>query len=116
MKTKSKSQAGGGVNSRQVKQVKLRTGGPNRAINKDYVSQLGQQLGNPKGIAKLGGGKALPSKLGNEVATNVNGGGPGRGRVLHGPSGTNQQYGKSAGNVNEGSRSGELFPGFGGKE
>jgi hypothetical protein len=43
----------------------------------------------------MGGMGSVP--LGNQVATNVGGGGPGKGRTLYGKSGTNQQYGGVAG-------------------
>lgn len=85
----------GGPSSSRVKQVTLKTGSPNRAVNPAYASQLGQKFGYPEGIAKPDAGKALPSRLGNEVAKNVGSGGPGRGRTLYGQSGSQSQHGPS---------------------
>src|SRR6266581_5079270 len=112
MKTMAKgnSKAGGGPNSKQVKQVGLKTGSANRAKSPAAVNQLGNHLGNGVAVAKLDTGAALPgAKLGNEVARNVGVGGPGKGRQLYGQSGTQQQYG-SGGPAREATT--ELFPGF----
>jgi len=104
MKTKTKSKAGGGVNSNKVVKKPVKTGGPNRAMSPCAVNQLGNHLGNPKAVEPLVAGKALPSTLGNQLVNNVGTGGPGRGRKVMGQ-GTQNQYGPSASNRNEGARS-----------
>ena len=95
--------AAGGIGSRQVVNKPVRTGGPNRAANVKGVSQIGQAMGNhiteSKKILKnvpqpvFGGGAAIPSRLGNEIATNVGRGGPGVGRTRIMRSGQQGQYG-----------------------
>ncbi len=109
----TKSKAGGGPASKQVKQVSVKTGGPNRAKSPAAVNQMGNHLGNPNAVAKLDVGKALPSKLGNEKARDVGVGGPGKGRTLYGQSGTNKQYGNGGPSRPAG---GHFFDGFNGKE
>src|SRR5262249_8222749 len=92
--TKTKSKAGGGVNSRQVRKVGLRTG-PNSTnrVSPCAVNQLGNHLGNAKAVEPIYAGTMKQVPLGNTLATNVNGGGPGKGRTLYGQSGTNAQRG-----------------------
>jgi hypothetical protein len=86
MKTKSK--AGGGANSRQVRKVAVKAGPPStNKISPCAVNQLGNHVGNPEYVEKLKMGTAKQVPLGNAVATNVNGGGPGRGREIIGKSG-----------------------------
>ena len=94
MKTKSK--AGGGANSRQVKQVGLKTG-PNSTekINPKGVSQLGQRFGNPQAIEKIHAGTMSQVPLGNTLAPKVTCG-PGGSRDVH-RSGGQGQHGPSAG-------------------
>src|SRR5215468_919211 len=104
MATKTRSKAGGGVNSNKVVNKPLKTGKANQAIDPCYAAQLGTHLGNAAAIAKPDAGKALPSKLGNELVNNVGKGSPGAGRKVM-AQGTQNQYGPSAGNRNEGSRS-----------
>src|SRR6266446_674002 len=95
MEMKTKSKAGGGANSRQVKQVGLKTGGPNRAKSPAAVNQLGTKLGNPAAVEKLDAGKALASTLGNTLAPKVTCG-PGGSRTVQ-KSGSQAQHGPSAG-------------------
>jgi hypothetical protein len=90
-----KAKSGGGIQSRQVRQVGIRYGGPNRKVNPAGADQLGQHLGDHAGDTRgdtgkgnpaspLYGGMALPgAKLGNEVAKNVGAGGPGTGRTVY---------------------------------
>jgi hypothetical protein len=86
-----------GSMSRNNKEVKVRTGVGGRIVNERAVSQIGQTLGNhvteksAKGnpVEKMYGAKTQPVKFGNEIALNVGGGGPGKGRNLWGKSGTN---------------------------
>ena len=94
MKTKGK--AGGGANSRQVRNVGVKTG-PNAKsttkINPCGVAQLGTHVGEVRAVEKIQAGAAPQVPLGNTVALNVNGGGPGKGRQLYGQSGTQKQTG-----------------------
>src|SRR5215471_296120 len=86
-----KKLSGGGIQSNKNVKVGVQTGGPNRAINSAYPSQLGAHFGNHSekgdtgktGAVKMEAGSALPSKLGNELATNVGQGGPGTGRTVY---------------------------------
>ena len=87
MAKQTKSSAGGGVNSNKVRKVGLKTGGPNRAMSPCAVAQIGGKIAHARAVEKLDAGKALSPPLGNELVTNVNGGGPGKGRTLHGQSG-----------------------------
>jgi hypothetical protein len=106
----SKGGAGGGLGSKALgKTTQYFTGQPSQRVSPKGVSQFGESIGNhatdsakvlrggveATRIGMMGGMGAV--KLGNEVALNVGGGGPGTGRVLLGQSGTNQQYGPAAG-------------------
>jgi hypothetical protein len=94
---------GGGSGSKVVTERPVRVGNRSDVVNPRAVSQVGQSLGNK---ASTGSGKTvrpvenaytgrLPAggpggvPLGNEVALNVGGGGPGKGRNLWGKSGSN---------------------------
>jgi hypothetical protein len=104
------TKAGGGINSRVVREVGNRFGNRASVVNPRAVSQIGAQLSNH--VTESGGkvGRAaetfytgrkpagLPGgvPLGNEVAKNIGGGGPGTGRKLYGQSGSNQTYGQPA--------------------
>ncbi len=97
----------GGIGSRVVKQGSVRTGDPARGINPGHVAQQGRALGNHATDAQ---GKRLnpvepkftqspPSvKLGNEVAKNDGGGGPGAGRTVM-TTGSQGQRGAVAGST-----------------
>jgi hypothetical protein len=103
---------GGGIGSRAVsKPTTYFTGQPSTRINERGVSQIGQQMGNhsmdsggkpltksvePVRAGAMGGPGS--TKLGNECALNVGGGGPGKGRVVYG-SRTQQQHGGPAGKL-----------------
>jgi hypothetical protein len=84
------SKAGGGPNSRVVKQVGSRTGAAARGINPGHVAQHGRALGNKAMNDPKRFNPAEPKftqsrqsvRLGNEVAKNVGGGGPGSGRSV----------------------------------
>jgi hypothetical protein len=107
----NRTNSGGGINSRVNVTKPVRTGQPATKISPKGVSQYGSSIGNHATDSgrMLRGGVETPHlgpmsgpgsvKLGNEVAMNVGGGGPGSGRVLYGQSGTNQQYGKPEGTV-----------------
>jgi hypothetical protein len=102
---------GGGIASNKVVQKPVRTGQPARQCHQGGVSQFGESVGSHTTHErdsdyrgdKVRGAYRPPGTpgsvpLGNEIATNVGGGGPGKGRTLYGQSGTNQQYGAAAGN------------------
>jgi hypothetical protein len=94
---------GGGLGSRVVREVPVRVGDRAKVVNPRAVSQVGQALGNKatdsagKTVRPAetmygarepeGGPGGVP--LGNSLATNVGGGGPGAGRKNYGQSGTN---------------------------
>ena len=98
-----------GSRSRNVKEVGNRFGNRASVVNPRAVSQIGSQLSNHVTESGNKVGRAaetfytgrkpagLPGgvPLGNEVAKNIGGGGPGTGRKLYGQSGSNQQYGTS---------------------
>lgn len=97
------TKAGGGINSRVNREVGNRYGNRASIVNPRSVSQIGSSIGNKstetgkvrgnptevfyQGRKPAGGPGGVP--LGNEIATNVGGGGPGKGRNLWGKSGTN---------------------------
>jgi hypothetical protein len=98
---KSGSKAGGGIRSNQLKEVPIRTGRAAQEMRVRGVSQIGEAIGNKstetgkvKGVpSERIQGKRLPPNLsvplGNALATNVSGGGPGKGRDYVSKSGTN---------------------------
>jgi hypothetical protein len=73
-----KKLSGGGIQSNKNVSPPVRTGGPNRATSPGAADQIGQATSFKK--EQVDFGRALPSKLGNELALNVSGGGPGKGR------------------------------------
>jgi hypothetical protein len=115
--SKTRTGAGGGINSRVNVTKPVRTGQPATKISPRGVSQYGSSIGNhstdsgrvlTKGVetthqGPMGGPGSV--KLGNEVALNVGGGGPGKGRVLYGQCGTQSQYGPVEGTVRPPGRS-----------
>jgi hypothetical protein len=80
-------------------------GQPSQRVNPGGADQQGQQMSNhstdsgrvlPNPATPMYGGSfggPGSTKLGNEVALNVGGGGVGTGRVLYGQSGTQAQHG-----------------------
>jgi len=83
---------GGGIQSRQKREVGNRTGAPRERIRPTGVAQYGQAQGDhvtEQGATGYGGVKAhtgkpgYQSELGNKVALNVGGGGPGTGRTTY---------------------------------
>ena len=104
---------GGGPGGRALgKPTQYFTGQPSNNTSPRGVSQIGSGLGNhvsgiDGGGKKVGGavepmyGGKMPgvgaTKLGNEVALNVGGGGVGTGRTLYGQSGVQGQHGPAAG-------------------
>ena len=104
----SKAKSGGGITSNKLVRPGVRTGQPARRDSPKGVSQIGSALGDHStGDGKLlkkavvpiisgamGGMGSMP--LGNEVAKNVGGGGPGKGREVM-RSGSQGVHGSPAG-------------------
>jgi hypothetical protein len=100
----AKSKSGAGIKSKNVVRKPVRTGaGANRQLSAG-VAQLGQRQGNHvthQGATRYGGleinagpmGGVGAVPLGNEVALNVKGGGPGKGYVQHGQAGSQGCHG-----------------------
>jgi hypothetical protein len=81
--------SGGGVGMNKNVSPKVKAGPPStEKISPCGVSQIGQKFGNPQAIEKIPAGTMSQVPLGNSVAGNVNGGGPGRGREIIGKSGS----------------------------
>ena len=101
----AKPVSGGGINSRVVKQVDIKSGSPNlTAYSPRGVSQLGAAQGSM--LSKQGSFTSRPSAaplsegqkrdfvpLGNSLTNNIGPGGPGTGRTLYGQGGTQQMHG-----------------------
>jgi hypothetical protein len=91
-KNRSGHRPGGGIASKQHVSKPVRTGAPRERVIVAGVAQLGQRQGN-KAMGKaerldysgvpIFSGQGYPSKLGNSVALNVGGGGPGTGRTIY---------------------------------
>jgi hypothetical protein len=96
MKSKSTGGGGGGVSMNKNVKVGVRTGQPSKATSPAAAAQLGAATVFSKEQAD-GGGRAERNSvpLGNEVALNVKGGGPGTGREVH-RSGSQGYYGPAA--------------------
>ena len=97
--------AGGGMGSRVARPGPVRMGQPAREQRPRGVSQIGSSMGSHstdsgkvlRGAVEPVRGARMPSvPLGNEVAKNVGGGGPGTGRAVM-TSGTQGQHGPVAG-------------------
>jgi len=89
---KQRARSGGGINSSVVtrKREATREAPRIRAANPGAVADLGSMKGNhaenrdlPYKARQLYSGNGYPTKLGNELATNVGGGSPGAGRTIH---------------------------------
>jgi hypothetical protein len=77
----SKAKSGGGLTLSKNVSPPVRTGSPNRATSPGAADQLGQATAFKK--EQCDTGRAYDgAKLGNEVALNVKGGGPGKGREV----------------------------------
>jgi hypothetical protein len=101
----AKAVSGGGINSRVVKQVDIKSGSPNlTAYSPRGVSQIGASQGST--LDRSGSfttkNSALPLSegqkrdfvpLGNSLTNNIGAGGPGTGRTLYGQSGTQSVHG-----------------------
>src|SRR5262245_3044951 len=97
---------GGGIGSRATAKVTTyHQGYPSQRVNPGGADQLGQSMGNktmdsnrmlPNPGTPLYGASLVNHRLGNEVALNVGGGGPGTGRVVS-RTGGQGQHGPVAG-------------------
>jgi hypothetical protein len=104
----AKAVSGGGINSRVVKQVDIKSGSPSlTAYSPRGVSQIGASQGSM--LSKAGSftsrNSAVPLSegqkrdfvsLGNSLTNNIGAGGPGSGRVLYGQGGTQSVHGPVA--------------------
>jgi hypothetical protein len=117
----SKARSGGGPSGKNVTSVGMHTGAARRAQNPAFAKQLGTHVGNhsegrvappAKVIASRDAGPALPSILGNALATNVGKGGPGAGRTVY-ATGVQGQHGAHA--PGTAPPSGSVFAGWEGK-
>jgi len=100
----SKAKSGGGATMNKVRSVGVRAGPPStKVISVSAAASIGRSKGNHVGS---GGGKTVTRPadplvqgtrpqvpMGNAVALNVGKGGPGKGYVLHGQSGSQSQHG-----------------------
>jgi hypothetical protein len=97
--------SGGGLGSKNVVRPGGRNGAAARGVNPGHANQIGPALGN-RAMEKQTNYRGEPKftqspksvPLGNEVAKNVGGGGPGAGRTVMG-SGSQGQHGGVAGSV-----------------
>ena len=89
MTTKSGHRPGGGIASRQHVEKPVKTGSGSKGISPGWVGQKGQLQGSHvtnrrdssyRGEPKFTGKNFSPVRFGNELALNVRGGGPGKGR------------------------------------
>ena len=124
--SKGQHKPGGGIASRNVVKKPQRLGAPRQRAHPPGVAQLGERVGshtttpgrksdtNYRG-QPIFSGQAFNSgvKLGNEVATNVGAGGPGKGRMLHGQSGSQGCHGAT--NPGNPMPTKELWPGWSSK-
>jgi hypothetical protein len=117
---------GGGYGSRVNVEKGVRNGDRARVVNPRALSQIGQSLGNKAGT-DMGGKKVNPVEamygarepaggpggvpLGNAVALNVNGGGPGTGREVMRSGSQGVQGPVNPGQSRPGANK-PIFPGF----
>jgi hypothetical protein len=115
---KGQHKPGGGIASRQRKEVGIRQGQPRERVRHAGVAQIGQRVGNHftnrgasdyGGIKPFGAGQGYPSELGNKLALNVGTGGPGKGRTVHACGSQGMTGAPSAGNPMPAK---ELWPGW----
>jgi hypothetical protein len=106
-----KARSGGGLTSNKLVRPGIKSGSRNlKAVPPTHASHIGRSVGNhgmdgdmkrpptPGPVAKR---DFVP--MGNQLVNNVGKGGPGTGRILHGKSGTQTQYGPANPGVQGGS-------------
>jgi hypothetical protein len=93
----SKAKSRRGITMSKNVKVGLRTGSPSKATSPGAANQIGPSTAFKREQVEAGRAYGSGVKLGNEIASNVKGGGPGTGRTLYGQGGTNRQYGPVAG-------------------
>jgi hypothetical protein len=76
----ARARSGGGITMNKNVSPGIKTGGPNKGTSPGAADQIGPAISFKR--EQIERGPALPSKLGNEVALNVSGGGPGKGREI----------------------------------
>jgi hypothetical protein len=100
--SRAKVGRGGGIGMSKIVHPPIRTGDGSHSTRPGYVSQLGNKVGSHatrEGDTGYRGEKMHdernfnPVKFGNELATNVKGGGCGTGRTLYGQCGTQGTHG-----------------------
>ena len=114
---------GGGIKSRVNVRVGNKTGAPRERIRHAGVAQYGQAQGshvtgteggggdtNYHGVKAHTGKPGLQSELGNKVALNVGGGGPGTGRTIYA---SGSQCRTGAADPGNPPQTRELWPGWG---
>jgi len=114
---------GGGIRSRVNVSVGNKTGAPRERIRHAGVAQYGQAQGSHVTGAEGGGGDTnyhgvkdhtgkpgTPSELGNKVALNIGGGGPGTGRTIYA---SGSQCRTGAADPGNPPAAKELWPGWG---
>jgi hypothetical protein len=90
----AKKLSGGGITSNKLSQKREATREQPRvrAASPAGVSQLGQKVANPQAFEPVHQGPSFQKvKFGNELATNVGAGGPGKGRKVL-PAGTQGKH------------------------
>jgi hypothetical protein len=110
-----------GIQSKNKREVGNRTGAPRERIRHAGVAQYGQAQGSHVTGAEGGGGDlnyhgvkahtnmpGYPSELGNKVALNVGGGGPGTGRTIY-KTGSQCQTGSGGGKAEAAPRFGDVM-------
>ena len=96
--------SGGGFDSKNVVHKPVRTGAGSTGIRPSYTNAPGSHYGDHvtdttgpgtgyRGPKREEGKSFQPVKFGNEVALNVGGGGPGKGRTLYGQAGSQGIHG-----------------------
>lgn len=84
---------GGGPMGKNVKQVGVNLGPRStEKINPVGVAQLGPKVGQRQAVQPVEMGTMNQVPLGNDIAKNVGGGGPGVGRQVTGQSGTQGKH------------------------
>jgi hypothetical protein len=87
-----KAKSGGGITSNKLVRPSVRTGTPSKQTSPGAADQIGAAVAFKREQVDFGPAYNSGVKLGNEVALNVSGGGPGKGREVH-KCGSQNQWG-----------------------